>query len=99
MGGTALTRTEGYYARYDGPYGKIEVGTAKTDETVVPGKLINYYGTKAITNGMVDALKTTEGTKQVLSGHDVTKEGIKATKEVESLKILHPVEVPPIATP
>ena len=56
LGGTVMTKSKGYYARYDGPLGKIETGTAETDETVIPGKVANYYGIKAATDGAVALL-------------------------------------------
>ena len=91
-----MTKMEGYYARYDGPFGKIEVGNIRNDETVVPGKLINYYGVKAATDGAVSMLRTTESTKRVLGSQEVTKQGIQSAERVESLKILNPVEAVPV---
>lgn len=94
LGGTIGTKSEGYYARYDGPLGKLEYGTAKNDETVIPGKIANYHGLKAATNGAVSMLRTTESTKRVLGSQEVTKEGIRSAERVESLRILNPVEPP-----
>lgn len=90
-----MAKTEGYYARYDGPFGKIEVGNTRNDETVVPGKVTNYYGIKAVTDGTVSMLRTTESTKRVLGSQEVTKQGIQSAERVESLRILNPVEVVP----
>lgn len=92
LGGTIFTKSDGLYAKYDGPFGKMEYGTVKNDETIIPSKISNYYGLKAAIGGTVAALRTTESTKRVLSGHEVQKTGIKSAAEVEKLKILNPIE-------
>ncbi len=92
MGGSALTKNKGYYARYEGEFGKIEVGNNESDETIIPGKLINYYGIKSAMEGATAALRTTESTKRILSGHEASKHATTSAADVEKLKILNPVE-------
>jgi len=93
LGGSVMSKTTGENITYSGPLGNITVTSATKDETVVPGKLINYYGVKAATEGAVSMLKTTETTKRVLSSDSVQKASIKSTAEVEKLRILNPVPI------
>ena len=88
-----MSKTTGENITYSGPLGNITVTSATKDETVVPGKLINYYGVKAATEGAVSMLKTTETTKRVLSSDSVQKASIKSTAEVEELRILNPAPI------
>jgi len=91
MGGTAMTKTKGYYSKYSGPLGTIEVGTAENDETVIPGKLMNYYGIKAATDGTVALLNQKETTTRVLAKEETSRVGIKSAASVEKLRITTPV--------
>ena len=95
LGQTWLKKETGVSKGYEGPHGKLWVNRTSGDETVVPGKLINYYGIKAATEGAVSMLRTTESTKRVLGSQEVTKQGIQSAERVESLKILNPVEAVP----
>ena len=96
LGQTWLKKESGVSKGYEGPHGKLWVNRTSGDETVVPGKVVNYYGIKAVTQGAVDMLNTTESTKKVLGAQDVTKQGIQSAERVESLRILNPVEVAPV---
>lgn len=87
LGGTLMTKSKGYYARYDGPLGKIETGTAETDETVIPGKVANYYGIKAATDGAVALLKTKETTTRVLAREETSRAAAQSAASVEKARI------------
>ncbi len=100
LGGSIFTKTAGESGYYEGPLGKLGYANATKDETVVPGKLINYYGIKAAVTGATEALRTTESTKRILSGHEVQKTGIQSTERIELKKLEIPVEEAlPGATP
>lgn len=90
MGGSLGTKTKGYYASYSGPLGEIKVGTAETDETVIPGKVVNYWGVKAATEGAVDMLKSKETTTRVLAREETSRAATKSAAGVEKLRILNP---------
>ncbi len=92
LGGSIFTKTAGESGYYEGPLGKLGYANATKDETVVPGKLINYYGIKSAINGATAALRTTESTKRILSGHEVSKHATSTAADVEKLKILNPIE-------
>lgn len=92
LGGSIFTKTAGESSSYSGPLGNLTHTSASKDETVVPGKLINYYGLKAAINGLTDITKTTEATKTTLSTDSVSKNATNQAAEVEKLKILNPVE-------
>ena len=96
LGGSILTKTAGESGSYSGPLGTLSYSYASKDETVVPGKLINYYGIKAAINGITDITKTTEATKATLSTDSVSKNATNQAADVEKLRILNPVEEIPI---
>jgi len=87
LGGTLMTKSKGNYARYDGPLGKIETGTAETDETVIPGKVANYYGIKAAADGAVALLKTKETTTRVLAREETSRAATQSAASVEKARI------------
>ena len=90
LGGTLMTKNKGYYARYKGPLGEMETGSAENDETVIPGKLINYYGIKAATDGAVSLMRTREETARLVERETTKRAGIQTGGEVEKLRILNP---------
>jgi len=101
LGGSWMTKNKGYYARYNGPLGVLETGSAENDETVIPGKVVNYYGIKAATEGAVSLMRTREGTARLVERETTKRAGIQTGGEVEKLRILNPapeavVEVVPV---
>jgi hypothetical protein len=94
LGGSIFTKTTGETASYSGPLGNLNYSTATNDETVVPGKIVNYYGIKSAVNGATAALRTTESTKRILGAQQVSKEATRSAADVEKLRILNPVEIP-----
>lgn len=95
LGGSVFTKSAGESATYSGPLGTLSYTTATKDETVVPGKLINYYGIKSAVEGATAALRTTESTKRILSGHDVTKNATNKAAASADLKTLNPLPEAP----
>ncbi len=69
-------------------------GSTGHDETVVPTKVIASKTTLGLAGYARDAFRTSEGTKRVLSGHDVEKTGIQSTERVELKKLDIPPEAP-----
>ena len=94
LGGSIFSKSDNETAYYKGPLGELGYASTKKDETVVPSKIAAYYTTKAVTEGLVDVHKTTENTKQVLSGHEVSKNATNRAAASTDLKTLNPVEVP-----
>jgi hypothetical protein len=94
LGGSMMSKTTGETVSYNGPLGTVTYSTGSTDETVIPGKISNYYGIKAAISGSVSMLKTTETTRRILSGHKVQKAATDTAASVEKLRILHPQETP-----
>lgn len=92
LGGSIFTKTSGEVSSYSGPLGNLNYATTSTDETVVPGKLINYYGIKAVTAGLTSGLRTTESTKRILAKEETSRAATKSAAASTDLKTLNPVE-------
>lgn len=92
LGGTVFTKSDAHYAKYDGPLGKIEYGTLKGDETVIPTKAINAYTIGEAIRGATSAFRTSESTTRILAKDQTAREASKNAAEVEKLRILNPVE-------
>lgn len=97
MGGSAGTKSKGYYASYDGPHGSIKVGNAELDETAIPRAYITGTNIKAGLSATTSMFRSAESTKRVLSGHQVEKVGIKSAAEIEKAKLAIPEEIPAVA--
>lgn len=93
LGGTVFTKSDAHYAAYDGPLGKVEYGTLKGDETVIPGKVINAYTIAEVVRGATSAFRTSESTSRILAREKTAQSAAHNAAEVEKLKILNPVEV------
>ena len=92
LGGSIFTKSSGETASYSGPLGTLSYTDTGKDETVIPGKIVNYYGIKAATEAATSAFRTSESTTRVLAKEETKKAGIQSAERVESLKILNPVE-------
>ena len=99
LGGSVFTKTAGEVSSYSGPLGTLSYTTASTDETIIPSKVANYYGVKALANAATAALRTTESTKRVLGAQEVSKNATNKAAEVETTRILNPVEEIPAPIP
>lgn len=100
LGGTVFTKSDAHYAKYDGPLGKVEYGTIKGDETVIPTKVINAYTIAEVVRGATSAFRTSESTSRILAKEKTAQTAANNAAEVEKIRILNPVEVietPPIA--
>ena len=97
MGGSAGTKSKGYYASYDGPLGSVKVGNAEQDETLIPRAYITGTNIKAGLSATTSMFRSGESTKRILSGHEVEKVGIKSAASVEKAKLAIPAEVPAAA--
>jgi len=98
LGGTVFTKSDAHYAKYDGPLGKIEYGTIKGDETVIPTKAINAYTIGEVVRSATSAFRTSESTTRILAKEKTAQQAAQNATEIEKLKILNPVEeivVPP----
>ncbi len=92
LGGTVFTKSDAHYAKYDGPLGKIEYGTLKGDETVIPTKAINAYTIGEAIRGATSAFRTSESTTRILAKEKTAQSAASNAADVEKLKILNPVE-------
>lgn len=99
LGGSIFSKSTAEKSSYSGPLGNLNYETATNDETVVPGKLINYYGIKAAINGATESLRTTENTKQILGAQSVSKHATTTAADVEKTRILNPLPEAIPATP
>ena len=95
LGGSIFTRSTGETASYSGPLGTMAYTDMGKDETVLPSKYFNFKGLKATIDGATAATRTNASTERILGEQSVQKQAIKSTENVESLKILNPVEVAP----
>lgn len=92
LGGSIFTKSSSETASYSGPLGTMSYADFGKDETVIPGKIINYYGIKAAVDATTASMRAKESTTRVLGQQDVQKQTIQSAERVESLKILNPVE-------
>ena len=97
LGGSVFTKSTNETASYSGPLGTLSYADAGTDETIIPGKIANYYGIKATTEALTSAFRTSESTTRILAKEETKKAATSSAAEVEKLKILNPVE--PIPAP
>ena len=93
LGGTVFTKSDAHYAKYDGPLGKVEYGTIKGDETVIPTKVINAYTSAEVVRGATSAFRTSESTSRILAKEKTAQSAANNAAEVEKIRILNPVEV------
>ena len=101
LGGSIFTKTAGEVSSYSGPLGTLNYATATNDETVVPAKAIGSYTTLGLAKEVTKAFDKSESTKVALGNQEVSKNATNKAAEVETTRILNPVEeIPaPIAAP
>ena len=99
LGGSIFTKSSSERASYSGPLGSLTYSTTGKDETVIPGKIANYYGIKAAANAATSMLRTTESTKRVLGEQEVSKTATNKAAASADLKTLNPVEEAPVIAP
>ncbi len=94
-GGTIFAKSQSKSVTVTHPNGlAMTYSSTGHDETVVPTKVIASKTTLGLAGYARDAFRTSEGTKRVLSGHDVEKTGIQSTERVELKKLDIPEEAP-----
>jgi hypothetical protein len=99
LGGSVFSKSTSETASYSGPLGNLSYADAGKDETVIPGKVANYYGIKAVTEAATSMFRTSESTTRILAKEETSRAATSSAAEVESLKILNPVEeVAPVIT-
>lgn len=94
-----MTKTEGYYAEYDGPFGKIKVGNSKSDETGVPKAAITGYTAIGIGKQLLDSTRAKESTTRILAKEKTAQQANQTAASIEKIRILNPVETPIPAAP
>ena len=101
LGGSIFTKSANETATYSGPLGNLSYADTGKDETVIPGKVVNYYGIKAATEAATSMFRTSESTTRILAKEETKKAATSSAAEVEKLKILNPVEevIPAAAIP
>ena len=92
LGGSVFTKSANESASYSGPLGTLRYADNGKDETVIPGKVVNYWGLKAAIDGATSAMRTKESTTRILAKEETKKVGLKTAADVEKVKILNPVE-------
>ena len=92
LGGSIFSKSANETASYSGPLGNLSYADVAKDETIIPGKVVNYYGIKAATEAATSMFRTGESTTRILAKEETKKAGIQSAERVESLKILNPVE-------
>ena len=92
LGGSIFTKSANETATYSGPLGNLSYADTGKDETVIPGKVVNYYGIKAATEAATSMFRTSESTTRILAKEETKKVGIQSAADVEKVKILNPVE-------
>lgn len=103
LGGSVFSRSDEESGGYEGPHGKLWYGSKKKDETVVPVRGIGAYQNLGIANTLYKGFKAGEATKVKLGEQSVSKHATTKAAEVETTKILNPVEeplpavIPPVA--
>ena len=99
LGGSVFSKSTSETASYSGPLGNLSYADAGKDETVMPAKVVNYYSVKAISEAATNMFRTSESTTRVLAKEETSRAATSSAAEVESLKILNPVEeVAPVVT-
>ena len=92
LGGSVFTKSAGETASYSGPLGTLSYSDTGKDETVIPGKIANYYGVKAVTEAATSMFRTSESTTRILAKEETSRAATSSAADVEKLKILNPVE-------
>ena len=92
LGGSVFSKSTGETATYSGPLGTLSYKDTGKDETVIPGKVVNYYGLKAAADAATSMFRTSESTTRILAKEETKKAATSSAAEVEKLKILNPVE-------
>ena len=92
LGGSVFSKSNSETASYSGPLGTLSYKDTGKDETVIPGKIVNYYGLKTAAEAATSMLRTKESTARILAKEETKKVGIKSAADVEKVKILNPVE-------
>jgi hypothetical protein len=95
LGGSIFSKSSGETASYSGPLGNLSYADTAKDETVIPGKVVNYWGVKAATEAATSMFRTSESTTRILAKEETSRAATSSAAEVESLKILNPVEPVP----
>ena len=97
LGGSIFTKSASSSANYSGPLGELSYKETGRDETIIPGKVVNYWGLKAATDAATSMLRTKESTTRILAKEETSRAATKSAAEVETVRILNPVELPPAA--
>jgi hypothetical protein len=92
LGGSVFTKSNGETASYSGPLGTLTYNDTGKDETVIPGKIANYYGIKAVTEAATSMFRTSESTTRILAKEETSRAATTSAADVEKLKVLNPVE-------
>ena len=92
LGGSIFSKSSGETASYSGPLGNLSYADTAKDETIIPGKVVNYWGVKAATEAATSMFRTSESTTRILAKEETSRAATSSAAEVESLKILNPVE-------
>jgi hypothetical protein len=96
LGGSVFTKSNGETASYSGPLGTLTYSDNGKDETVIPGKIANYYGVKAVTEAATSMFRTSESTTRILAKEETSRAATTSAADVEKLKILNPAEEIPV---
>ena len=97
LGGSVFSKSTSETASYSGPLGTLSYTDTGKDETIIPGKVVNYWGVKAATEAATSMWRTSESTTRILAKEETKKAATSAAADVEKLRILNPAE--PIPTP
>ena len=92
LGGSIFSKSTTETAFYKGPLGEMGYTDYGKDETVIPGKVVNFWGVKATIDGLTATTRAKESTTRILAKEETKKTGIQSAERVETLKILNPVE-------
>ena len=92
LGGSIFSKSTTETAFYKGPLGEMGYTDYGKDETVIPGKVVNFWGIRATLDAATASMRTQESTTRILAKEETKKTAIKSAEKVESLKILNPVE-------
>jgi len=97
LGGSIFSKSSTETASYSGPLGTMSYTDYGKDETVIPGKVVNFWGIRATLDAATASMRTQESTTRILAKEETKKTAIKSAENVETLKILNPVEEAPAA--
>ena len=95
LGGSIFSKTSNETATYSGPLGTLSYADTGKDETIIPGKVVNYWGIKAATEAATSMWRTSESTTRILAKEETSRAATSSAADVEKLKILNPVELIP----